>query len=59
LIDALHNDRVKQLQSVAGPDVTDQIGRSVHHAAMEGGEPHPEKSRKVIDTPAMFNYPKK
>ena len=45
-----------KIQSVAGPDVTDQIGASVHNSAMEGGEPLPGDNRHITGyaTPANF-----
>ena len=45
LDDTLHQDRKQKIQSVAGPDVTDQIGRSVHNSAMEGGDANPGDNR--------------
>ena len=48
LPDPLHNARVLEIQSVAGPDITDQIGASVHNASMEGGEPNPEQRRNIL-----------
>jgi len=47
LDDALHADRRNKIQSVAGPDVTDQIGGSVHNSAMEGGDPNPGQNRAI------------
>lgn len=54
--DALHEDKKIKIQSVAGPDVTDQIGHAVHAAAMAGGEPNPEQNRGIIgeNTPKSF-----
>jgi hypothetical protein len=56
LDDVLHEDRKFKIQSVAGPDVTDQIGASVHLSAMEGGEPFPGDNRHITGyaTPASF-----
>jgi hypothetical protein len=48
LPDALNEDRKQKIQSVAGPDVTDQIGRAVHNGAMEGGEPNPLDKRDLV-----------
>jgi len=44
----LHTHKTTRIQSVAGPDQTDQIGKSVHAASMEGGEPNPEERRDLI-----------
>ena len=55
--DTLHADRKLKIQSVAGPDVTDQIGASVHNSAMEGGDPNPGDMRDGVTghkTPASF-----
>ena len=41
LPDPIHKARLDKLQSVAGPDVTDQIGATVHEAAMKGGDANP------------------
>jgi len=56
LDDTLHADRKNKIQSVAGPDVTDQIGASVHNSAMEGGDPFPGDNRHITGykTPANF-----
>jgi len=56
LHDVLHADRKLKIQSVAGPDVTDQIGASVHLSAMEGGDPLPGDNRHITGyaTPANF-----
>ena len=56
LDDTLHADRKLKIQSVAGPDVTDQIGTSVHNSAMEGGEPMPGDVRDniVMEAPKSF-----
>jgi hypothetical protein len=56
LHDVLHEDRKFKIQSVAGPDVTDQIGASVHLSAMEGGEPFPGDNRHITGyaTPSSF-----
>lgn len=51
LPDPLHEDRLTKIQSVAGTDITDQIGRSVHSAAMAGGEANPEQNRHLIRGP--------
>jgi len=48
LDDTLHEDRKQKIQSVAGPDVTDQIGASVHNSAMEGGDANPGALRNII-----------
>lgn len=47
-MDALHAHKTIRIQSVAGRDVTDQIGRSVHNAAIEGGEANPEPRRDML-----------
>jgi len=49
LADPLHNARKLKIQSVAGPEYTDQIGASVHNSAMESGEPIPEPRRDMIN----------
>lgn len=55
LPNTIHNDRMEKIDSVAGPDVTDQIGESVHRSAMEGGDAVPDKSRSVLKNhPASF-----
>ena len=60
LPDPTHKDRVNKIQSVAGPDVTDQIGATVHEAAMAGGDANPMKPRDgIIGNYPMFSYPKK
>jgi len=56
LDDTLHADRKLKIQSVAGPDVTDQIGASVHASAMEGGEPMPGDKRDNIIGPAPKSF---
>lgn len=56
LDDTLHADRKLKLQSVAGPDVTDQIGASVHNSAMEGGEPMPMDKRDNLVNPALTSF---
>ena len=58
--DPIHKDRINKIQSVAGPDVIDQIGASVHDAAMKGGEANPMSRRDgLIGNYPMFTYPKK
>ena len=47
LHDVLHEDRKFKIQSVAGPDVTDQIGASVHNSAVEGGDAFPDNNRSI------------
>lgn len=42
------------IQSIAGPDVTDQIGASVHNAAMKGGDPTPNRRNILGDHPESF-----
>lgn len=56
LSDVLHEDRKFKIQSVAGPDVTDQIGASVHLSSMEGTDAFPDANRHITGyaTPANF-----
>merc|ERR1712083_985829 len=56
LDDTLHADRKNKIQSVAGPDVTDQIGASVHASAMEGGDPNPGDLRDNLVNPAPKSF---
>jgi len=59
LPDPIHKDRVNKIQSIAGPDVTDQIGATVHDAAMKGADPNPAIVRDgPIKNYPMFKYPK-
>jgi hypothetical protein len=39
---------MEKIDSVAGPDRTDQIGESVHRSSMEGGDAIPDKSRSIL-----------
>jgi hypothetical protein len=56
LSDVLHEDRKFKIQTVAGPDVTDQIGASVHNSSMEGVDAFPDNNRHITGyaTPANF-----
>jgi hypothetical protein len=56
LHDVLAKDRKFKIQTVAGPDVTDQIGASVHLSAMEGADAFPDENRHITGyaTPANF-----
>ena len=56
LHDVLHEDRKFKIQTVAGPDVTDQIGASVHNSSMEGMDAFPDNNRHITGykTPASF-----
>jgi len=36
------------VDTIAGPDVTDQIGKSVHDAAMAGVQPRPQDRHRPI-----------
>jgi len=56
LDDVLHEDRKFKIQTVAGPDVTDQIGASVHNSSMEGADAFPDNNRHITGyaTPANF-----
>ena len=40
---------MEKLDSVAGPDRSDQIGESVHRSAMEGGDAIPSARRDIIN----------
>jgi len=40
--------RGTETQSVAGPDVTDQIAESVHEMAMKGGDPYPNPRDNLV-----------
>lgn len=48
LEDPLWPGHIKELKSVAGPSVTDQIGASVANSANEGGEPIPMFPKRDI-----------
>ena len=59
LPDPIHKARVLKMQSIAGPDVIDQIGKTVHDAAMKGADANPALVRDgPIKNYPMFTYPK-
>ena len=58
LSDPEHVKRTRSIQAVAGPDVTDQIGKSVHDMAVEGGDAIPHQDRDLIGNYPMWNYHK-
>lgn len=58
LPNTLHNDQMQKIDSVAGPEVTDDhMSETVHRSSMEGGDANPDKSRALIKNFPMFNYP--
>lgn len=49
LPNTLHNDSLEKIDSVAGPERTDDhMSETVHRSAMEGGDPNPEARRDLI-----------
>jgi len=59
LPNTLHKDQMEKIDSVAGPERTDEhMSETVHRSAMEGGDAIPDKSRSLIKNFPMFNYPK-
>lgn len=49
LPNSVHAHHVDNIDSVAGPEVTDKHNsESVHRSAMEGGEPFPERRRDLV-----------
>lgn len=49
LPNSVHAHHIENIDSVAGPEVTDKhMSETAHRSAMEGGEPIPEARRDLI-----------